>query len=166
MMTYQVLAFALAIVFVANISHIAGVAQVFNYNVTVKTSGSTKFTDHDGKLKLSVISTNGTKVSQADFVLTPNDVNLAMNRNYTSLIASFAPLNNITSVYLRWTLSSPYNPYYAIKKPSIFFDPIVFVYNYIDPRTHISSKLSRKFCPPTQPIGIKHSDGASFYPCV
>ncbi|XP_015786730.1 uncharacterized protein LOC107363970 [Tetranychus urticae] len=165
MMTYQVPAFALAIFFVAAISHIANADQVFNYDVTVQTSGSTQFSAHDGKLKLSVVKMGGK--TQEDFVLTPNDVNLTMNSEYTGQITSSIELEDIKSVYLQWTLATPYNPYFAIKKPSIYFDQIVFGYKYraMTYRTHINMKKLQKFCPPTQPIGIEHADGASFNAC-
>ncbi|XP_015793896.1 uncharacterized protein LOC107370417 [Tetranychus urticae] len=165
MMTYQVSAFALAIVFVANISYIANADQVFNYDVTVHTSGSTKFSAHDGKLKLTVVKSSGK--TQEDFVLTPNDVNLTMNSKYTGQIASSVELEDIKSVYLQWTLATPYNPYFAIKKPSIYFDLIVFGYKYkaMAYRTHINMQKVQNFCPSTQPIGIEHADGASFNAC-
>uniref|UniRef100_T1KHV4 Uncharacterized protein n=1 Tax=Tetranychus urticae TaxID=32264 RepID=T1KHV4_TETUR len=162
MMTYQVSAFALAIVFVANISYIVNAYEVFNYDVTVQTSGSTKFSAHDGKLKLSVVRI-GEETSE-DFVLTPRDVNLAMNSEYTGQIASSIELEDIKSVYLSWTLAKPNSPDFAIEKPSIYFDHIVFDYKYKEWIYRGQQKL-QKFCPPTQPIGIEHADGASFNAC-
>ncbi|XP_015788733.1 uncharacterized protein LOC107365691 [Tetranychus urticae] len=140
--------------------------QVYNYNVTVKTADSPNFSSHKGKLKLAVFSIDQYAKSREDYVLTPYNVKLAKSHFYTASIASFASLKNMTSVYLRWTLASPYNPYYLMKKPSIYFEPIIFNSTYIDPKTHMLVTKSRKFCPLTTPVQIKHGNGSSFYPCV
>ncbi|XP_053210066.1 uncharacterized protein LOC128393858 [Panonychus citri] len=149
----------------SSITYGAPSSPVYTYNVTVKTS-SAKFDDHNGKLKMSIMYRNGTKSNQEDILLTPDDINIARDRTYNSTIASFAPLANITSVYLRWTLKSPYNPKYVFSKPSIYFDPIAISYKFFDPNLHSTVIQSRRFCPPTSPVAIKHSDGANFFPCA
>ncbi|XP_015790619.1 uncharacterized protein LOC107367432 [Tetranychus urticae] len=155
----------LAFVLAVNLYVVIDAAQVFSYEVTVKTADK-KFDSHEGKLKLSVMSYDSKKTSQEDFVLTPTDVKIKKDRTYTAAIASFAPLNNITSVYLRWTLASPFNPYYAIKKPKIYFDSVTLTTSIVNPYTHVASSQSRKFCPEKIPIGIKHADGATFNSCI
>ncbi|XP_015790624.1 uncharacterized protein LOC107367441 [Tetranychus urticae] len=150
-----------------NICIITVTAQVYNYGVTVRTA-SKKFDSHDGKLKLSITSPNSDnskKNTAQEFVLTPNDIKIKREKIYTATISSIAPLQNITSVYLRWTLASPYNPYYAINKPKIYFDSVTLSTATLNPYTHLASSESRKFCPTTIPIGIKHADGATFNSC-
>ncbi|XP_015786716.1 uncharacterized protein LOC107363948 [Tetranychus urticae] len=171
MMTYQVSAFALAIVFFANISYIVNADQAFYYNVAVQTSGSTKFSAHEGKLKLSVVRIG--EETTEDFILTPRAVNLTMNSRYTGEIKSSIGLANIKSVYLSWTLATPNSPDFATEKPSIYFDEIVLEYWYTTsvpaviygyPK-QIEGHRLQKFCPSTQPIGIEHANGASFHAC-
>ncbi|XP_053213597.1 uncharacterized protein LOC128396966 isoform X2 [Panonychus citri] len=140
-------------------------ATTFAYNVTVKTA-STKFDEQKGNLKLSILYKDGNKNPQEEFKLTQDDVTISMSRAYNSVISSFAPLGNITSIYLRWTLAAPYNPIYLISKPAIYFDPIVLSNTFTDASTHLTINQVRKFCAPTSPVAIKHSDGASFYPCA
>ncbi|XP_015786718.1 uncharacterized protein LOC107363953 [Tetranychus urticae] len=170
MMTYQVSAFALAIVFFANISYIVNADQAFYYNVAVQTSGSTKFSAHEGKLKLSVVRIG--EETTEDFILTPRAVNLTMNSRYTGEIKSSIWFPNIKSVYLSWTLATPNSPDFATAKPSIYFDEIVLEYWYTTSEPviygypeRINRHRLQKFCPPTQPIGIAHADGASFHAC-
>ncbi|XP_015790732.1 uncharacterized protein LOC107367534 [Tetranychus urticae] len=155
----------LAFVLAVNICVIIDAAQVYSYEVIVKTADK-KFSSHDGKIKISVLSSDSVKTSQEAFVLTPTDVKIKQDKTYTATISSVAPLNNITCVYLRWSLASPYNPVYAVKKPVIYFDPIIVSNSVVDPNTQISVSASRKFCPATIPIAIKHADGASFDACT
>ncbi|XP_015794346.1 uncharacterized protein LOC107370897 [Tetranychus urticae] len=143
-----------------------GVSQIYNYNVTVQTAGSPKFDDHDGKLKIKLLYKTETATSEEDFVLTPNAVKIEPNHHYESTIASFGSLVNISSIYLRWTLASPYNPIYKIKKPSIYFDSLSLTQINSDSSDYITTIKKRRFCPPVFPVGIKHSDGATFYPCI
>ncbi|XP_015788401.1 uncharacterized protein LOC107365426 [Tetranychus urticae] len=152
-------------VLIVNIYLITDANQVFNYVVTIKTADN-KFSSHEGKLNLDILSSNGLTSSQEDFELTPNGVKLAKNHVYTANIASFSPLDNITSVYLGWNLVSNYNLFYKIKKPMVYFDPITIGTTYDDPNSHMSVTLNRKFCPTTLPIGIKSGKGASFHPCI
>ncbi|XP_015790621.1 uncharacterized protein LOC107367437 [Tetranychus urticae] len=140
-------------------------AQVYSYGVSVKTADK-EFGSQKGKIKLAIMSTNTVKTTQEDFVLTPNDIKIKKDRTYTATVSSIAPLNNITSVYLRWTLASPYNPYYAIKKPTIYFDSVTLSTSIVNPYTHLAVSQSCKFCPATTPIGIKHADGATFNSCI
>ncbi|XP_015790628.1 uncharacterized protein LOC107367447 [Tetranychus urticae] len=154
-----------AFVLAVNICIITATAQVYSYSVSVKTADK-EFSSHDGKIKISVLSSDSVKTSQEDFVLTPNDIEIKKDETYNYAIPLIAPLENITSVYLRWTLASPYNPYYAIKKPKIYFDSVTLVSTYIVPFIHQIGSKNRKFCPETIPIGIEHADGATFNPCT
>ncbi|XP_053212250.1 uncharacterized protein LOC128395791 [Panonychus citri] len=144
-------------------------AQYYSYNVTIKTSSAIKFSEHKGKIKIDINYTNSAiksiSTGKEHFTLTPNDVKIAMNRNYTSQIYSFVPLANISSIDLRWTLKSPYNPIYLMSTPIIYFDPILISHNYNDPNSHLIVTLVSKYCPITTPIGIKHKSKSTFYPC-
>ncbi|XP_053200392.1 uncharacterized protein LOC128385544 [Panonychus citri] len=141
-------------------------SPVYNYNVTIKTSGSPKFESHQGKLKMNILYQSESGTSQEDFVLTPVDVKIEPNREYQSTIASFSPMANITSIYLRWTLASPYNPIYKIKKPVVYFDSITLTHINSDSAIHMTITQSRRYCSPVSPTAIKHADGNTFYPCV
>ncbi|XP_025017725.1 uncharacterized protein LOC112539438 [Tetranychus urticae] len=150
-----------AFVLAVNICIITATAKVYTYGVIVRTANK-DFESHEGKLKLSVISNNTNKITQEDFELTPNDVEIMQANKYATTISSFAPPDKITSVYLRWTLSQPDNPYNAIEKPTVYFKSVNLNFFEFRQDPQWSPCTSYKFYPETIPIGIKHADGAIF----
>ncbi|XP_025017741.1 uncharacterized protein LOC112539441 [Tetranychus urticae] len=136
-------------------------AQVYSYKVAVSTAYR-EFDSHEGKLKLSVMSNDTNKITREDYLLTPNDVELKRDSTYTAKISSIAPLDHITSVYLRWTLATPNNTAYATKKPTIYVNPVKLKMFTLLPLPSFSPCEIHIFYPETFPIGITNEDEANF----
>ncbi|XP_015783225.1 uncharacterized protein LOC107361022 [Tetranychus urticae] len=153
-----------AFVLAANICAITVTAEVYSYKVNVRMADK-EFDSHEGKLKISVTSKNAQNTTQEDFELTPNDVEMKKDKNYTAIISSTAPLDTITSVYLQWTREAPNDTDSASNKPTLYFESVSLTSFKFRPHPDFCICVSRYFCPETTPIGIEHAGGATFNFC-
>ena len=158
----------LIFLFVISSLHEVCNANVYGYNVTIVTSSDKdrKFDSVTGKFKIDM---KGKDASGKNFshyiVLNPDGDEIKFNRSYSFPAAAQYPIENITDVFLRWTLKSPFNPIYLINKPKVYFDRITLQANQLE--RGITTLSTRIYCgKKRKPVGIRHDEGELFETCL